>query len=70
LQELNARDGLTSVIVTHDPTVGARTHRIVHMRDGMIDEHVINGRTTKVNQVGDSVPEVRVRDKELVAALA
>lgn len=43
LQELNARDGLTSVIVTHDPAVGARTHRIVHMRDGMIDDYEING---------------------------
>jgi putative ABC transport system ATP-binding protein len=43
IQELNARDGLTSVIVTHDPGVGARTHRIVQMRDGMVDCHVNNG---------------------------
>ncbi len=36
LHELNERDGLTSVIVTHDPAIGARTDRIVRMRDGEI----------------------------------
>jgi len=36
LHELNQRDGLTSVIVTHDPAIGARTDRIVRMRDGEI----------------------------------
>jgi putative ABC transport system ATP-binding protein len=36
LHELNERDGLTSVIVTHDAGIGARTDRIVRMRDGVI----------------------------------
>jgi putative ABC transport system ATP-binding protein len=36
LVELNERDGLTCVIVTHDPGVGERCHRIVRMRDGQI----------------------------------
>lgn len=44
LQELNARDGLTGVIVTHDPAVAERTHRVVHMRDGEIDRHITNGK--------------------------
>ncbi len=36
IRDLNARRGLTVVIVTHDPGVGARTDRIVRMRDGLI----------------------------------
>jgi len=36
MQELNKSSGLTVVIVTHDPTVGARCDRIVQMRDGQI----------------------------------
>lgn len=36
LRELNERDGLSCVIVTHDPGVGAACHRIVQMRDGRV----------------------------------
>ena len=36
IRDLNGRRGLTVVIVTHDPGVGARTDRIVRMRDGLI----------------------------------
>lgn len=36
METLNEDQGLTFVIVTHDPTVGSRCHRIVHMRDGEI----------------------------------
>ncbi|HYP22509.1 MAG TPA: ABC transporter ATP-binding protein [Actinomycetota bacterium] len=35
LEELN-RDGLTLVLVTHDPAIGARAGRLVQMRDGAI----------------------------------
>jgi putative ABC transport system ATP-binding protein len=37
LIELNRTKGLTVVIVTHDPGVGAQAHRIVQMRDGEIE---------------------------------
>ncbi|MEW6366537.1 MAG: ABC transporter ATP-binding protein [Acidobacteriota bacterium] len=30
------RDGLTLIVVTHDPTIGQRARRIVSLRDGMI----------------------------------
>lgn len=36
LRDLNKRVGLTLVIVTHDPGVGAQCDRIVRMRDGLI----------------------------------
>ncbi len=36
LQQLNADTHLTIVLVTHDPGVGARCHRIVRMSDGEI----------------------------------
>jgi putative ABC transport system ATP-binding protein len=34
--DLNARQGLTCVIVTHDPNVGRACHRTISMRDGVI----------------------------------
>lgn len=36
LRDLNQRVGMTLVLVTHDPGVGARCDRIVRMRDGQI----------------------------------
>jgi putative ABC transport system ATP-binding protein len=36
MEHLNATRGLTFVIVTHDPRVGSRCHRIIRMRDGVI----------------------------------
>lgn len=38
MERLNREQGLTFVIVTHDPGVGARCNRIVNMRDGLIAE--------------------------------
>jgi ABC-type lipoprotein export system ATPase subunit len=34
--ELNRNEGQTFVLVTHDPNIAARTHRIVYMVDGLI----------------------------------
>lgn len=36
METLNREKGLTFVIVTHDPAVGARCNRVVRMRDGLI----------------------------------
>ena len=35
LQDLN-REGMTIIMVTHDPKIAAGTHRIIHMQDGKI----------------------------------
>ena len=37
MQGLNREHGQTFVIVTHDPGIAERCHRIVHMRDGEIE---------------------------------
>src|SRR3954452_23533086 len=36
LVQLNAEDGQTIVLVTHDPTIGARVPRLLTMRDGRL----------------------------------
>jgi len=41
LLNLNKERGTTLIIVTHDPTVGAQTQRVIHIRDGMVEE--LNG---------------------------
>ena len=37
LKKLNQEEGITQVIVTHDPTVGEQTNRIIHIKDGVIE---------------------------------
>ena len=49
LRKLNDEQGLTLVIVTHDPGVGHQCHRIVRMSDGEI--------------TGEEIPDRRVRDR-------
>ncbi|MEO0805443.1 MAG: ATP-binding cassette domain-containing protein, partial [Cyanobacteria bacterium J06643_4] len=38
LTELNSQ-GITVVIVTHEPDIAAQTHRIIHVQDGLIRQH-------------------------------
>lgn len=38
LKRLNREEGITMVIVTHDPNVAAQTNRIIHIKDGVIEE--------------------------------
>ena len=37
LLELNKQKGTTLIIITHDPFVAAQTHRIIHLRDGLVE---------------------------------
>ena len=47
LCELNAHDGQTIVLVTHDPTIGARASRLTRMRDGRLVEDSSQPRRTR-----------------------
>jgi len=38
LLNLNKERGTTLIIVTHDPTIGEQTQRIIHIRDGVVDD--------------------------------
>lgn len=37
-QELNAKEGITIILVTHDPDVARHAKRIIRMKDGLIDD--------------------------------
>lgn len=41
IDSLNAQ-GKTIVLVTHDERVAGRSHRVIHMRDGLIEREVLN----------------------------
>ena len=38
LLSLNASRGTTLIFVTHDPSIAARTQRVIHLRDGQEDD--------------------------------
>ncbi len=43
LKQLNADEGITQIIVTHDANVGAQTNRIIKIKDGVIEGNMANG---------------------------
>ncbi|HNQ87137.1 MAG TPA: ABC transporter ATP-binding protein [Verrucomicrobiota bacterium] len=47
------RAGKTIILVTHDDRVASRAHRILHMKDGLIDREVLN-RPVPTNAIGSS----------------
>jgi putative ABC transport system ATP-binding protein len=58
LQRLNRDEGITVVVVTHEPDIAAATRRIISMRDGLVvqDQPVsdseVRGATTVVGRSG------------------
>lgn len=46
-KELNRNEGMTTVIVTHDPGVGAQTGRIIRISDGRIEGNDNNKNSAK-----------------------
>lgn len=45
--ELNDKDGITIILVTHEPDVAAYAKRILHFKDGVITSDEINARRAK-----------------------
>ena len=43
LKKLNTDEGMTQIIVTHDPNVGAQTNRIIRIKDGIIEGNMADG---------------------------
>jgi putative ABC transport system ATP-binding protein len=54
IDTLNA-EGKTIVLVTHDERISHRAHRVLHMRDGLIEREVTNKRQT--NGATEQSPE-------------
>jgi putative ABC transport system ATP-binding protein len=48
IDRLNAA-GKTIVLVTHDPKVAERAHRVLHMMDGLIEREVLNRPVPRTN---------------------
>jgi putative ABC transport system ATP-binding protein len=40
---LNEKFGTTLIFVTHDPEIAAQTNRVIHLRDGLIEDVQVNG---------------------------
>jgi ABC-type lipoprotein export system ATPase subunit len=47
LRGLLAAQGLTLIMVTHDPEIAAHAHRIIHLRDGRIQSIETTSRSQK-----------------------
>ncbi|KAB8145059.1 ABC transporter ATP-binding protein [Chloroflexia bacterium SDU3-3] len=50
-QRLNRQEGITVILVTHEPDVAAFANRIIHVRDGQIsnDEQVLSPRVAEMS---------------------
>jgi putative ABC transport system permease protein len=57
LQALNKEQGITLIVVTHDPDVAAYADRIVHLKDGQVVDLTVNREQLTVNS--EQLPATR-----------
>jgi putative ABC transport system ATP-binding protein len=57
IDKLNAA-GKTIVLVTHDERISHRAHRVLHMRDGLIEREVTNPRPTNGSPITEAPSEL------------
>ncbi len=38
IMKLNRESGTTVIVVTHDPAIASQTQRVIHLRDGLLEE--------------------------------
>ena len=64
-RQLNREDGLTVVLVTHDPTVAAHADRSIRIRDGLVydDESLVDPAEGRRESPGSEDSETRGRDQ-------
>ena len=55
LQQLNRDEGITVIVVTHEPDIAKYTRRVVSMRDGMVvsDQPVVEPRLAITQTVAE-----------------
>jgi putative ABC transport system ATP-binding protein len=61
LRELNRDEGVTVVMVTHDPSAAAVADRVVFLRDGRVCEEVAGG---SVQEVIDAFGRIQAPEQE------
>jgi putative ABC transport system ATP-binding protein len=42
VKKLNREQGITVIVVTHDPEIGSEAKRLIHLRDGLIESEAVN----------------------------
>jgi len=50
LLKLNRERGTTLIIITHDPSVSAQAQRIIHLRDGLVENDTDSGSQVELKQ--------------------
>ncbi len=56
-------NGKTIVMVTHDDQVAERAHRVLHMRDGLIDREIKQRQPRRASAGSDTIQETQPKSK-------